>query len=271
MKQLDQRMIRRDELAIDGQIAHVWNGGEGDPLLLLHGAWGGAALHWSSVWEPLARRCRVIAPDFPGLASESAWTPASLDESVRWALGVLDACGARRAWITGNSFGAAVASGVASVSPERCLGLILIDGGPPPNLPAALRPLLRRWPLRNGVQAILRHRAFSASVLRRAFADPDRAPAEIKQLLARRHPRQAVITTRILLADGAPRSLPAVRTLIIWGSEDRLRGNTLKAGQRLESAMPNARLVVISGAGHLPQIEQPSEFTGAILDFVANS
>lgn len=68
-------MIRHENIAVGTAVESVWTGGEGTPLLLLHGAWGGAQMHWSTVWDALTERCRVIAPDFPGLASESSSIP----------------------------------------------------------------------------------------------------------------------------------------------------------------------------------------------------
>ena len=48
-----------------------------------------------------------------------------------------------------------------------------------------------------------------------------------------------------------------VPTLVVWGESDRIV--PLSAGERIASAMPNARLEVIAGAGHLPHIEKPDE------------
>ena len=42
--------------------ATVWTGGSGEPLLLVHGGWRGAEMHWQRVWERLGESYRVIAP-----------------------------------------------------------------------------------------------------------------------------------------------------------------------------------------------------------------
>lgn len=50
----------------------MFTGGEGPrTVLLLHGGWMGAALHWSGVWDRLAQRARVVAPDLPGQQPEA--------------------------------------------------------------------------------------------------------------------------------------------------------------------------------------------------------
>ena len=48
-----------------------------------------------------------------------------------------------------------------------------------------------------------------------------------------------------------------VPTLIVWGENDRIV--PVSAGERISSAMPDARLEVIAGAGHMPHIEKPDE------------
>ena len=60
------------ELQVLGTRARIFEGGSGAQVLLIHGGWTGAALSWSRVswsrvWEALAARYRVVAPDLPGL------------------------------------------------------------------------------------------------------------------------------------------------------------------------------------------------------------
>ena len=42
-------MVTAHEVVVQGRPVTVWLGGKGEPLLLLHGAWGGAAIHWAPV------------------------------------------------------------------------------------------------------------------------------------------------------------------------------------------------------------------------------
>jgi pimeloyl-ACP methyl ester carboxylesterase len=261
-------MITRGEITVDGRPTVVWTGGAGDTVLLLHGAWAGAEVHWARVWDRLATDRRVVAPDFPGLAQDAPWVPRSFGEAARWVEGVLDAAEAPHAWIVGNSFGAALAARVASQSPQRCLGLVLVDGGPPPTMPSVVRAVLKRWPLRPVVEEIFRRGSYSAKTVGRAFADPANAPAEVRDVVTQRSPRQFGVVSEIIFADDPPVPPPQARTLIIWGADDHLPGSTVKTGQRLERSLPNAQLVTIPRAGHLPQVEQPEDFVRAVLDFL---
>jgi pimeloyl-ACP methyl ester carboxylesterase len=259
-------MVTRSEVTVEAHPAFVWIGGVGDAVLFLHGAWAGAEVHWGRVWDRFAEHHRVVAPDFPGLGYDTSWVPRSFDETVRWVDHVLDATHTRRAWVIGNSFGAAVAARLASELPERCLGLVLVDGGPTPYLPSVLRSLLKRWPLRRLIEEIFRRSAYSKSTLRRAFADSARAPAEVRDLLAQRRPRQLRILSEMVFSGDPAVPPPQLRTLIVWGADDHL--STLKAAERLKRSLPNARLAIIPGAGHLPQVEQPDQFVTTVLDYM---
>lgn len=259
--------MQRCELTVDGHRAGVWVGGEGQPLLLLHGAWGDAESHWSAVWGALSERHLVVAPDFPGIAYEAPWVPSSFDESARWAEGVLGALGLPSAWLLGNSFGAAVAARLASREPRLCLGLVLVNGMPPPHLPGLLRAVARRRPFRRGMEGLLGRVAYGPAAAERAFADSANIPPTIGRVLVQRRPRQLLVTSRVVLAADRPVGLPAVRTLLLWGSADRLSGSKIADARRLRRRLDDARLVEIAEAGHLPQVERPSAFVSELLTF----
>jgi pimeloyl-ACP methyl ester carboxylesterase len=54
-------------------------------------------------------------------------------------------------------------------------------------------------------------------------------------------------------------------TRLIWGESDGLVTPTY--GRALCAMIPGAEMVTIAEAGHLPQLEQPDAFVGAVLDF----
>ena len=70
-----QRMVRHDCLLSTGKLRY-WEGGPTQALavLLLHSAFSDAAFSWSPIWEELAARYRVIAPDMPGFGASQALT-----------------------------------------------------------------------------------------------------------------------------------------------------------------------------------------------------
>ncbi len=125
--------------ALDGRYRD-W-GGEGPPLLALHGL--ASSAHWYDLVAPhLRSKHRVIAPDQRGHGQTSqADTGYDWQSLTSDAVGLLDHLGISRASIFGHSWGATVALNLAARFPDRVSALGLIDGGvsrsnPPSNEPA---------------------------------------------------------------------------------------------------------------------------------------
>jgi 2-hydroxy-6-oxonona-2,4-dienedioate hydrolase len=237
------------------------------PLLLIHGAWGGAPLHWARVWEPLAARFFVLAPDLPGVGDLDAPPLPTLDAYADWLAALLAAVGAPDAWLVGNSLGAMLAWQLAARTPAR--GLALVNGVPPRESPALVRALASTRATRPLARALYRALSFSPPVRARAFADPARAPDALVRTLAAPPPAQldALLDLVARGARPAPRSAAPIR--LLWGASDRLPGTTGAAAQALARTLPGARLVLLPSAGHCPQLEQPAAFVDAVVDFAA--
>jgi pimeloyl-ACP methyl ester carboxylesterase len=55
-------------------------------------------------------------------------------------------------------------------------------------------------------------------------------------------------------------------TLLIWGKQDNVV--PLSVGQLYQEKIAGARLVTFEGCGHMPMIEKPAEFIGAVEEFL---
>jgi len=78
---------RPKDITVSRRRIHVWTGGEGPALLLLHSAWGDAEMSWASVWNELSRSFTVIAPDMPGFGLSEPAVKSSLsaqDTCLNW-------------------------------------------------------------------------------------------------------------------------------------------------------------------------------------------
>lgn len=264
---MDMRIARK-EVTVEGRPTVVHEGGQGEPLLLIHGGWGDAWLHWAPIWERLALHHRVIAPDLPGIGRTEEPGLGSLAAYSRWLSGVLDAVGAERAWCVGNSFGAAVAWDFAGRAPERCLGLVLVNGTPMPDMPPLVRRIASAPLARKVLHGLMRKASFSPSTLERAFVHPQRAPTVLHDVFRHPAPPQLDAINAVFFAGGSA-APSAPRPLIVWGERDRLVGGDVRAAKRLHTALPGSRLVLIPEAGHLPQVENPEAFVEALTGFIA--
>src|SRR5258707_1043601 len=85
----------------------------------------------STVTGELERSHQVVAPDLPGIGVPGALLP-SFGAYAAWLEALLDSLAVERATIVGNSLGATIAWRFASQYPERCRGLVMVNGYPPP-------------------------------------------------------------------------------------------------------------------------------------------
>ncbi len=107
---------------VRGTRLRWFEAGSGPSLVLVHG-FGGAASNWTLVAPPLARRCRVLAPELPGHGGSSGLPgPAERLDSYADRMAALVE---EPAVVVGHSLGAVVALRMALRHPERVRGLVL--------------------------------------------------------------------------------------------------------------------------------------------------
>jgi pimeloyl-ACP methyl ester carboxylesterase len=195
----------------------------------------------------LAARREVYAVDLPGFG-ELRSLRFSLEDAPRFLDAWLDAAGLGAAPLVGHSLGAVVCARLAARAPQRVPRLVLASPavGLAPSLRANALPLAR---------AALRVRPRFAPVL---LADAARA-----------RPLRVLEAGRELLAATAWREeLPLITspTLLVLGARDELVPPA--AADALRAALPDARLHLIDGAGHVPMVDAPEEFGRAVLEHV---
>lgn len=256
------------EIKVLGNRVRLHTGGSGNrALLLLHGGWGGAAMHWSRVWDQFAQRSRVVAPDLPGLGDLTQTGSTSLAGYASWLEAMLDALSISQVVCVGNSFGASLAYSFGGRHSDRCVGVVMVNGVPMPRTPAPMLWLGSRSLGRGIMRSAVKRLSFTPDRLQRAFVDFSAVPSELKSSL-RKTPRLQLDTfvDCLVAGDGSPP--PRAPVLILWGAEDRLPGTRLSVGKKLATRLPDARWVALAHAGHFPQLEQPSKFVDAVEAFV---
>ena len=116
--------------AVGGLEMHYLDwGGEGDPLLALHGL--ASSGHWYRRVAPiLCDRYRIIAPDQRGHgATTQAPNGYDWQTLAEDAVRLMDHFGIARAPVLGHSWGGHVASNLAMRFPDRVTRVVMIDGG----------------------------------------------------------------------------------------------------------------------------------------------
>jgi pimeloyl-ACP methyl ester carboxylesterase len=254
--------------------------GEGQPVLLLHGL-GANKLSWLPLIGPLAERYRVIALDLPGHGESSKrrgdHTPAHFAAVVRRLLDELEIEGVA---LAGNSMGGRIALEVSATVPDRVAALVLLS----PALAGLPFPFIAKFlhvvPTEIGALPLPLRRQIVARTIRSLFAVPERLPDqayaagadEFIRVYRSGRARTALLSSvRGLVRDRPGAFWERVRenrapTLVLWGEEDRLV--PVRLGHRLAEEMPQCRLEVLPGVGHVPQFEVPEVTADLVRGFL---
>lgn len=240
--------------------------GDGPPVVLLH---AGAADRrmWADVMPAIAAAgYRAIALDLPGYGD--ATDPAAPPDTA--VVETMQVLGIEPAVLVGNSFGGAVAQRVAVVAPERVAAIVLVsapaeDVEPSAELEAAWEAeesAVERGDLDAAVQAVLDTWTLpdASQALRERLATMQRRAYELAP-----HTGELEFDDP-LEADPSALTRVDVPALVAVGEHD-MRDYHLGA-ESLARQLPQARHVVIPGAGHLAPLEQPDAFLELLLDFL---
>lgn len=250
----------------DGELVwHTWGDDDAEPLVLLHGG-SGSWTHWIRNVEALAAAGRrVVVPDLPGFG-DSARPPGGQDaDSVAPAVAeALPAVvGEAPVDVVGFSFGGLCGGSMAVSHPDRVKRLVLV-GAPGLGLRDRRLPLTswRDQPTEEGKLAAHRHN-LGVLMLNPASVD-DLAVA----LQAANVPRDRMHRRRLALTDALAQLLPWIHCRIdaIYGERDALYRDVLSAlREKLATAPTLHELVLLPGAAHWLQYEQPGVFQAELL------
>jgi pimeloyl-ACP methyl ester carboxylesterase len=251
-------------------------------MVLLHGV-GTSSGEWSWVLAGLARDHLVYAVDLPGYDGSYEPPDYSPAFTASFVGSFLDAVGAERAVVVGNSFGGLVALHLALSEPERVSTLVLSDSA---GLGRVVSPVLAAITLPRGgelARALAKTRlgAYQRAVRRALllFARPWQIPSKwvkdqykLAQLpnftdatLASLRTTVDAAGQREVLLDQLPRL--RMPTLIVWGIEDRLVPYT--QAKDAISLVQDGSLELIPNCGHLPHVEQPERFVSTVGGFLS--
>ena len=253
-------------------------GGEGRPLILVHGL-GGSAANWGGVVTRLVGRYRLLVPDLPGHAGSAPLAAAaSLDPFSDRLDRLADLEGMERAGVVGHSLGGVLGLRLAVNFPQRVSALVLTasagirsstrEAERYLNLAAILRPTRRYgrhrvWISRSPVARMIVFGYFGASD---PLAMTDNA---VDGFLSGLDLHTDTATARRALLQDDPRlDLERVDcpVFLLWGARD----NQITVEDAFEYARRlRAPLRLIADCGHLLIGERPDACAEAIEDFLA--
>ena len=234
--------------------------GEGRPILLLHGGAGPQSVDGFAALLATSRPARVLTPLHPGFGGTPR--PDGLDSIrglARLYVQLIDDLGLTGVTVIGNSIGGWIAAEIALLNSPRISHVVLVDA-------AGLR-----------IDAHPGPDFFSLSldqVTDLSYFRPDKFRIDLDSIPAQQQAIIAANRSALARYGGTPMDDPsllgrlpaaAVPVLVVWGAADRMI--PVEQGQAYAAAIPGAEFRLISGAGHLPQLETPDELLEIVWDF----
>lgn len=226
----------------------IYNRDEMLPVVLIHGA-GGNYLYWPSEIRRMPG-VRVYALDLPGHGKSAGTGQQSISAYVGSIVQWLQAVGLHRAVFVGHSMGGAIALRLALEHPGNLLALGLIATSISMRVnPTLINDTANKTHFERAVKNVI------------SWSFSSQAPESLKNTAFKRlaKTRPSVLQGDFLACDGfnlhdrlGEISCPV---LVLCGIEDKM--TPMGRVEQLADAIPQARLEVISEAGHMVMLEKP--------------
>jgi pimeloyl-ACP methyl ester carboxylesterase len=240
------------------------------PVVLLHGV-GANSMHWRFQLAGLSDRFRVIAWNAPGYILSDAFAKDTPDcKDFADALGdFLAALKLDRVSIIANSFGSRVAQCFAIHHPGRTVRLAMTGVGIGPR--GLSDDEKKKVIATREAQIAEGGYSFGARVSVLVGSKTSQATIdEVSHVVRATSPRGFMHGVKLGLADGySPEEVAPKLTmpvLMIQGREDRVNPTDKNAAVLLK-LLPQARLEIVDGVGHLPEVEAPDTVNRMLREF----
>jgi pimeloyl-ACP methyl ester carboxylesterase len=255
----------------------------GRPIVLVHCV--ACSLHWwDRVLPLLDRRHRVIRVDLLGFGgSEKPSGGYSIEDQGRLVALALGQLRVQGAVVVGHSMGFDVATALAAQSSELVDRLVNIDeeanpdyGGLPFLAKLGFAPVIGQGLWRATPDFVVKDQYESAFApgfaVSSGFRNPNQVVDDFRAMTYTSYDSSHASMDDYENAEPLDARVrdAAVPLLVIFGSEDQLYDDP-RATAQAYGTVPGARIRMIGGAGHSPQIEKPAQTARLLLRFAAGA
>jgi pimeloyl-ACP methyl ester carboxylesterase len=251
--------------------------GDGPPLILLHG-YGLNSVMWDFQVSELSKQLRVITVDLRGFGQSSCgkeWSGSAMADDV---IGIIKELKLKDVTVAGFSLSGGSAVRAALELPDIVTKIILVSS----ILPTRGRPRTKKeeeyqskeletlkangvhgWADKFGlakgrlVENIFKRNPDARRVWDRIIARHN--PDFLLQMMTARQNTQSLVDWRSKLKDIKQ------KTLLVFGAEDR---QFIDGAYHLDMAISDTKLIIISDAGHMVNLERPEEFNKKVNKFL---
>ncbi|HLW69463.1 MAG TPA: alpha/beta fold hydrolase [Candidatus Binataceae bacterium] len=244
--------------------------GQGTPIVFLH-PWSTNGYIWYYQVFSFARTNQVIVIDHRGHGrSDKPAGGYSIQEHASDVRAVMDAAGAQKAIIVGNSIGGMMAMQFALSYPDRVKGLLILSSGTAlgENMPKETAAAFQSDYL--GTFGALMEGAVSAKSKRERpeILDVMRAHFAVQSNFPKHVFDSSLADPNGVFNWNIKSRLASIKapTLVVAGEEDQ--ATPVEANKYLADNIPGAKLLTVKDVGHFHQLEKPLEFNATLKEFV---
>jgi pimeloyl-ACP methyl ester carboxylesterase len=278
--------VREADLELLGSTTHYWEYGPLDrpvDLILIHGFRGD---HHGL--EPVLSNLpglRIVSPDLPGYGASSPLpTTHTIATYAQWLRSFVEALGLAGTPILGHSFGSIVVAHAvaAGLAPRKVILVNPIAADATSGPDKVMVPIVKLYfrigrllphraadfwlgiPLATRIMSVKLARTRDKTLRRWVHEEHGRYFSGFSDPVTLSEGYEASVSTNVIAV--APQlTMP---TLLVVGAQDNIA--PLEGQRRLAELLPNGRLVILEGVGHLVHYEKPAEAAEAIAAFLGH-
>jgi pimeloyl-ACP methyl ester carboxylesterase len=267
----------KQSIEVNGLKIAYLEGGQGDPILFIHG-WPTFSYLWRRQMSALSERFQVCAVDLPGFGDSDK--PADVGYTLGFytdvLTGCLDALGVERVTLVSHDLGGTIALLWAVRHPERLARLVITDTAPYPDLPLMIRLMLLAARLPGLGQAMVSRPGlrfmFQLGTAGRGVVTDELVAAYDRPLAETPGARNTLL--RILTEIG-PGEMGEIAdnlgniyapVLILWAEKDPTA--PLSIARRLHTDIRGSLLKTVPDCGHFLTEDRPEEVSRLLLEFL---
>jgi pimeloyl-ACP methyl ester carboxylesterase len=257
--------IKRKKIQVGDLDIHYLTGGEGDPLVLIHGGLGGTS-GWVQNLEELSKTHTIYAPDLPGFGnSQPISDDFRITDFVDFIKNFTEKLSLKRFHVIGHSLGGGIALHFALKYPQRIARLVLVSS-------MFLGKEIALWARFSSLPIPMKFFGEAGITIFRAikwllcyFRTPSdwvspfsRIQMSIGKNLLSFQGQTVVLLTRL--------SELIMPTLIVWGTRDEVV--PAKHAYATAELIPNCQVHIFKGSGHNVYRQRITEFSGLLHSFL---
>ncbi|HEX4855476.1 MAG TPA: alpha/beta hydrolase [Limnobacter sp.] len=258
--------LERKVLQIDGFVVPYLEGGNGEPLVLIHG-FGGSKDNFNRVARHLTDYYTVYAIDVPGFGGSTRVMDADymINTQADRVHEIIEKLGLQKPHIGGNSMGGWISGAYAAKYPDNVASVWFL--APAGLVESRKSEVIQKFEKTGEIMLTAGNRKdFEKIVDTVMYQRPAFAPGFVVEAMAARAAADQPLHKRIYkdfktapsdLANALKNSTYRGPGLIVWGRQDRVLH--VDGAAELKAAMPGFDLILMDKVGHVPMMEQPEQ------------